>query len=367
MLRRPPPSSPSPTHASTGAAPIGDLSVPFDDATPTPGTLLARGSRHSRRPLCTAALGTLAVALLLPVMGCHDEFGSAAHDLQIDENTRFLINDQLGSASLVLDAAGRVVSRTANKPWGETWFAWNAADEKAPTYRFTGKPDDRIASTVSIGVRNYLPALGRWTSPDPRYLFEDPAAAADPNSDRGLFRYAKNRPTDLVDPDGRDVEEVGVTVGVELMGFSGSLSIGLAVGDDGSVGVAMTASRGLATTPLGASAAGYFQKTLHQDIRSAAADSVNEFAASGGELMTVNHATILQADSEGNTTGYVGSRTEVGAGVGMTPVTLTTSKPTTMYVELDVPKPVKPRRGDLGMIGNIYWKSIRPMMDKVGM
>jgi hypothetical protein len=59
-------------------------------------------------------------------------------------------------------------------------------NEPGPTYRFTGKEDHALASAVSIGARQYLPALGRWASPDPQFLLDPEAQLARPG-ERNLY------------------------------------------------------------------------------------------------------------------------------------------------------------------------------------
>jgi RHS repeat-associated protein len=52
-----------------------------------------------------------------------------------------------------------------------------------------------------LGARHYLPALGRWTAPDPYYLL-NPAATLERPGERNLYRYAGNNPVQYADPTG---------------------------------------------------------------------------------------------------------------------------------------------------------------------
>jgi YD repeat-containing protein len=83
-----------------------------------------------------------------------------------DEHTRFHVADRLGSAALVLDHRGRVLTRDAADPYGASRLAWRAdEDTAAPTYRFTGKEDDALSGAIAIGARHYLPSSAAGRAP----------------------------------------------------------------------------------------------------------------------------------------------------------------------------------------------------------
>ena len=89
------------------------------------------------------------------------------HELDIDANTRFHIQDRLGSASLVLDHEGKVIARSTHAPYGERWIDEQTKGTRPSDYRFTDKEEDLLSGAIYIGARHYLPAVGRWASPDP--------------------------------------------------------------------------------------------------------------------------------------------------------------------------------------------------------
>jgi RHS repeat-associated protein len=105
--------------------------------------------------------------------------------------TRYQLGNHLGSASLELDEAGRIVSYEEYFPYGSTSYQSVDASVKAAAkrYRYTGKERDEETGLNYHGARYCAPWLGRWTS-------------ADPVPNVNLYAYAANNPEKLVDPDG---------------------------------------------------------------------------------------------------------------------------------------------------------------------
>lgn len=124
--------------------------------------------------------------------------------LRPDENTRFHVTDRLGSSALVLDHDGTVIARGAHRPFGEPWVEWQETGARAPEYGFTGGEHESVAGSITIGIRQYLPALGRWASPDPLFVHEPEQLQARPG-ERNLYRYAANNPIAFTDPTGTSV------------------------------------------------------------------------------------------------------------------------------------------------------------------
>jgi RHS repeat-associated protein len=148
-----------------------------------------------------AAAAALALASTAATLSCHHV---PDHALTPDEHTRFHVADRLGSASLVLDHRGRVLTRDAADPYGASRLAWRLdEDTAAPTYRFTGKEDDPLSGAIAIGARHYLPELGRWASPDPHFLIENPDAALATPGEANPYSYVGGNPVTFTDPTGR--------------------------------------------------------------------------------------------------------------------------------------------------------------------
>lgn len=76
---------------------------------------------------------------------------------------------------------------------------WNAKGSAGPAYRFTDKEDDKASGSIYIGARHYLPALGRWVSPDP-LLLHSPGTLGP--RETNPYQYTGGDPVNTFDPDG---------------------------------------------------------------------------------------------------------------------------------------------------------------------
>ncbi|WP_438017764.1 SpvB/TcaC N-terminal domain-containing protein [Sorangium sp. So ce315] len=113
----------------------------------------------------------------------------------VTPRVRYQLDNHLGSASLEVDGAGLVIGYEEYHPFGTTayWSASSAVEVSQRRYRYTGKEKDEETGLYYHGARHYAPWLGRWTSADPGGMVDGV----------DLFVYCRNRPTSLIDPDGR--------------------------------------------------------------------------------------------------------------------------------------------------------------------
>ena len=109
---------------------------------------------------------------------------------------RFFIKDRLGSIRSVVDSTGAVMGQYIYFPFGGPADAVSADDGIQP-FRFSGKEWDSALSSLDFGRRTYLPAIARWSSPDP---FADKYPGISP------YAYCAGNPVNIVDPDGRYLE-----------------------------------------------------------------------------------------------------------------------------------------------------------------
>jgi len=114
--------------------------------------------------------------------------------------TLFYHGDHLGSATLLVDAAGTLVEQRTYQPFGQVRTA-----QGVPTsaYGFTDKELDAASGLYFYGSRYYDPTIGRFISVDPLYLEQPEKALADPQA-LNLYAYAHNNPVRNIDPDGED-------------------------------------------------------------------------------------------------------------------------------------------------------------------
>lgn len=111
------------------------------------------------------------------------------------------------------DSLGQVVLRREYAPYGELTYEVGSNSSLQPG--FTDKHYDTETGLNSFLARYFIPGIGRWASADPKYLGVDPIIPSDVEA-RQVWSYARNRPTVLIDPQGRDTLYFGVNFG----GFS---------------------------------------------------------------------------------------------------------------------------------------------------
>ena len=107
----------------------------------------------------------------------------------------YFLEDHLGSSTIAADQDGRWTNREEYTPYGQTSLGGFARKR----YRFTGKERDEESGLAFHGARYYAPGLGRWTSTDPHL----DATGFSP------YVYAAANPMRYVDPDGRQILDMG--------------------------------------------------------------------------------------------------------------------------------------------------------------
>ncbi|MGB0128907.1 MAG: RHS repeat-associated core domain-containing protein, partial [Rhodocyclaceae bacterium] len=112
------------------------------------------------------------------------------------QSVRYQFGNHLGSASLELDEAGRIVSYEEYYPYGSTSYqaGRSAAEVSLKRYRYSGKERDEETGFADHGARYYASWLGRWISADPIGIGDGP----------NLYGYCQANPVMLVDLAGTD-------------------------------------------------------------------------------------------------------------------------------------------------------------------
>jgi RHS repeat-associated protein len=119
-----------------------------------------------------------------------------------------LHGDVVGSVEAQGAGAGSLESRRTFTPWGTERTSADPGTTEAATGAFVGfqgEPTHRTGpeDLVDMGIRFYLPSLGRFSSRD--VLFGDPTAPGTLNQ----FAYAGANPITFVDPTGMGYKEGG--------------------------------------------------------------------------------------------------------------------------------------------------------------
>jgi RHS repeat-associated protein len=107
---------------------------------------------------------------------------------------RYQYGNHLGSATLETNSAGTVISYEEYHPFGTTAYRSGrpGTNLSLKRYRFTGKERDNETGLDYFGARYYASWLGRWISTDPAGFVDG----------FNLYRYCRNNPIMLRDPDG---------------------------------------------------------------------------------------------------------------------------------------------------------------------
>ncbi len=106
----------------------------------------------------------------------------------------YLIDNQLGSTRLELDATADVISYEEYFPYGGTSFIAGdqLRDVGLKEYRFQGKLRDDVTGFYAFMYRYYVPWIGHWLSPDP----------AGPIDGANLYAFVQGNPIRFTDAAG---------------------------------------------------------------------------------------------------------------------------------------------------------------------
>jgi RHS repeat-associated protein len=143
---------------------------------------------HLTRTTRRGLRGVLTVLMVLGLVGT-----AGAQSAEVVEYYHL---DALGSVRAVTNQSGAVVRTHDYRPFGE---GENPAAGSEPT-RFTSKERDAESGLDYFGARYYASRTGRFTTVDP--LMGTELALVDPQR-WNRYSYVGNRPTRLLDPDGR--------------------------------------------------------------------------------------------------------------------------------------------------------------------
>ncbi len=113
-----------------------------------------------------------------------------------------VVTDQNGSPLLVVDAgSGKVADAITYNAWGQV------TSQTAPgtvPFGFDGGLGDPLTGLVHFGARDYDPATGTWTGPDPIGFA---------GGDADLYRFAADDPVNNADPTGLAPQDQGPALG----------------------------------------------------------------------------------------------------------------------------------------------------------
>jgi RHS repeat-associated protein len=115
----------------------------------------------------------------------------------------YQLQNHLGSSALELDESGGVITYEEFFPYGGSAFLAgdDLRDVRIKDYRYSGKERDDGTGLYYYGYRYYAPFIGNWLSPDP----------LGPADGLNLYRFVRNNPLTLTDPNGLQSQSVITT------------------------------------------------------------------------------------------------------------------------------------------------------------
>ncbi|MFT3923213.1 MAG: RHS repeat-associated core domain-containing protein [Myxococcales bacterium] len=119
--------------------------------------------------------------------------------LENSESTAFLHQDHLGSSTLATGAGAQVLAERSSSTTSNAQAYRGFVDD----YGFTAQRSDPTTNTQHFPFREFDLRVGRWMSPDPRFLTDGRACLARPFECANGYQYVSNNPVDYVDPRAR--------------------------------------------------------------------------------------------------------------------------------------------------------------------
>lgn len=213
--------------------------------------------------------------------------------------------DATGSPILSLNASdGTIADKVVRDPWGAV------TGETAPGFQtvgFGGGLTDPATGLVRLGVRDYAPAIGGWTAPDPLGI-----GGGSPN----LYAYVGGDPVNRADPTGTfcDYVNFGVSFSGSVGPVGGTVTIGVAA-VNGQAGPFITGGVG-GGFKLGA--VGEFT-CLFRTEKSDTPPTLDDFGGSGGtsdlQVVLGGGGADIGLNNDGDISSY-GGHVDIGPGGG---------------------------------------------------
>ena len=151
------------------------------------------------------ALAAIACLSSAAIPACsHDSQVLTVRDRSVEittvpDSAEFYLSDIQGTPVVVLDAAGKVVSRSSYHPYGQVRY--QTAGHRDP-FGFVANEEDRGSGLSDFHARSYRPELGIFLSVDPIALLAPEQIVGQP-SKAYAYAYGEGNPVDHIDPEGK--------------------------------------------------------------------------------------------------------------------------------------------------------------------
>lgn len=186
-------------------------------------------------------------------------------------------DDHLGGANIVTSVSGNLVQVLDYFPFGSV-----RVDDKSSTYdstqKFTGHELDDDTGLYYAQARYYDAETGRFISQDPLQMRVGELMKKFKNNPQGLnfYSYSGNNPIVMIDPSGETFGNgLSVNFNTGFGIFSGSISISLEQGEDGSAGIAISTSAGTGSGTPGLSFSAFTRFTDKENVKELRGDSIS--------------------------------------------------------------------------------------------
>jgi len=221
-----------------------------------------------------------------------------------DGTTYFIVDDNIGSSTLVTNSSGAVIENDTYTPFGQQ------LSSSVVRYGYEAKEQDSILGDTDFNFRKYNSNTALFEQPD-SFL----PTVYDPQQ-VSRYSFKRNNPYSTIDENGHWAVNYNINFGTDQLIFGVSGGIGVAVSDDPSTGF----QAGITTTESGGLRYGESDSLIVDRTSDPSGDSINEFAGhsvSAGGLICFVFCGHYEKSEDEDTPSPTQTTAGLGSGVGI--------------------------------------------------